>query len=350
MSTKPETLESHGTDQLTGSLSGIGVDAAPLFEEHALPLLIEPRDKSLTLSEWSIEGKQLVNDLLLQHGALLFRNFTVDCIAAFETIVTNLSDSERLPYIDRSTPRVARADRIYTATTYPAKHPINLHNEGTYWREWPRKLFFYCQRRAETRGETPIANVGNVLNRLEEHTIQEFSRRQVMYVRNYRPGMGLPWQEVFQTDSREALEEYLNENEILYSWKVGGCLQTSQVRPAIRIHPQSGMPVWFNHAAFFNVHALEPDVKKVLTGSFAINDLPYNTYYGDGETIDPEVVDQILDAYRAEKVKISWQPGDVMVLDNMAVAHGREPYTGDREVLVAMTEPYNEPELEVIQA
>jgi hypothetical protein len=32
-----------------------------------------------------------------------------------------------------------------------------------------------------------------------------------------------------------------------------------------------------------------------------------------------------------------WQIGDVLLIDNVAVAHGRRPFTGDRRILVAMS-------------
>ena len=36
-----------------------------------------------------------------------------------------------------------------------------------------------------------------------------------------------------------------------------------------------------------------------------------------------------------------WQEVDVLLLDNMLVAHGRAPYTGARAILVGMAEPYS---------
>ena len=33
-----------------------------------------------------------------------------------------------------------------------------------------------------------------------------------------------------------------------------------------------------------------------------------------------------------------WEPGDVMILDNMSVAHAREPFLGEREIVVAMAD------------
>ncbi|MEV0964439.1 TauD/TfdA family dioxygenase, partial [Streptomyces sp. NPDC049910] len=34
-----------------------------------------------------------------------------------------------------------------------------------------------------------------------------------------------------------------------------------------------------------------------------------------------------------------WQPGDLMLVDNIRTAHSREPYDGPREILVGMSDP-----------
>jgi hypothetical protein len=72
-------------------------------------------------------------------------------------------------------------------------------------------------------------------------------------------------------------------------------------------------------------------------GSFAREDLPVNSYYGDGSEIEAEVLHAILVAYDAASIRFPWQVGDVMLLDNMLVAHGREPFTGDRLITVAFS-------------
>jgi alpha-ketoglutarate-dependent taurine dioxygenase len=77
----------------------------------------------------------------------------------------------------------------------------------------------------------------------------------------------------------------------------------------------------------------------MFLSEFSLNDLPYNTYYGDGSPIEDEVVDEIREAYRQETVAFPWQAGDVLMMDNMLVAHGRNPFSGTRKILVAMGEP-----------
>jgi alpha-ketoglutarate-dependent taurine dioxygenase len=51
----------------------------------------------------------------------------------------------------------------------------------------------------------------------------------------------------------------------------------------------------------------------------------------------PKDLKHILDVYESEKLTFRWQRGDLMVLDNMLLAHGREPFKGQRKVAVAMT-------------
>ena len=97
---------------------------------------------------------------------------------------------------------------------------------------------------------------------------------------------------------------------------------------------------WFNHLTFFNVSALVPMVAEALL-SMGKENLPNTTYYGDGAEIQRAVLDEIRAAYDAEKMVIPWQEGDIMMLDNMLVAHGREAYTPPRQIVVGMAEPWS---------
>ncbi len=315
------------------------VSLHPLLKDRAIPMVVEPKVEGLKLAEWTASNKDYVESLLWEHRALLFRGFDSGGIAGFEAFVEAASSSDRLEYKDRSTPRNDFGDRIYNATTYPADQTINLHNEGTYWTKWARKIFFGCITNAETGGETPIGDVHKVYQRIDPAIREEFERRQVLYVRNFNHGFGLDWQEVYQSEDPAQVEAYCRENAIDFEWFEGGRLRTRQVRPAVRKHPVSGEPVWFNHAAFFNVEAHDPAMRDTLLNELGEQDLPYNTFYGDGGSIPPEVVHHILEAYAAERVTFRWQEGDVALYDNTRIAHGREPYTGERLTVVAMTEP-----------
>ena len=44
------------------------------------------------------------------------------------------------------------------------------------------------------------------------------------------------------------------------------------------------------------------------------------------------------DAYAQVTGRFAWEQGDVLLLDNMLTAHGRRPYSGARQVVVAMSD------------
>src|SRR5262249_19449186 len=146
----------------------------------------------------------------------------------------------------------------------------------------------------------------------------------------------------FHTRDRGEAERYFLSREIEFDWKDGNRLRTRQVRPAVARHPVTGETVWFNHVAFWHVSGLEPALRQVMQEVLEEEDLPYNTYYGDGAPIMPSVIDEIRRAYDEETVTFKWQAGDILMLDNMLVAHGRNSYGGERKILVAMGEPFSD--------
>ena len=160
-----------------------------------------------------------------------------------------------------------------------------------------------------------------------------------MLVRNFGAELGLPWTSAFDTKQRSEVEDYCRRSAIHFEWTRENQLRTKQVRNAVSQHPQTGELVWFNHAAFFHVSTLDPTIREALLQEFEQQDLPSNTYYGDGSQISDSSVDAIRDAYSKEMIFFDWQKGDVLILDNMLMAHSRMSYTGNRRILFAMAEP-----------
>lgn len=314
------------------------IKADELQPGQALPLQIQPAGAELNLLAWAEHNAEFIRSSLLKHGGILFRNFDVPGVTEFEQVIETLSAAP-LEYRERSSPRHNVSDKIYTSTDYPADQSIFLHNENSYQHTWPLKIFFFCETPAQRGGETLIADGRQVYARLAPQLRERFRQKRVMYVRNFRPGLGLPWQTVFQTRDRAAVEEYCARASIKTEWRAGDSLRTRQVRPAVLRHPQTGEAVWFNHAAFFHVSTLAPALRKELLANFKEDELPSNTYYGDGSPIEPAVLDDIRAAYWQEVVPVAWQQGDVLLLDNMLAAHGRAPFAGSRKILVGMAEP-----------
>jgi alpha-ketoglutarate-dependent taurine dioxygenase len=292
-----------------------------------------------SLAEFVAAGRQALRALLHQHGALLLRGFQVDGIDGFATAVRALS-GEPLPYEERSSPRSTIKGRIYTSTDYPAAEEIFFHNENSYRSTWPMTLYFYCVEPPDERGATPLSDTRQVLVTLDAAIRDEFARRRWMVVRNLGLEFGLSWQEVFNTDDRDEIIRFCAANDVRAEWRPDGGLRTTSVREAIHRHPWTGEPVWFNHAAVFHISTLPRDVRDGVREMFDEQDLPSNSYFGDGGVIADDVMLHIRECYRAAAVRFDYQRGDVLVIDNMLVAHGREPFTGPRKIAVAMTESH----------
>ena len=302
-----------------------------------LPLVITPAIKGVELLSWASSNRAFLETHLLHEGAILFRNFDLHTTEEFEQLIETVSGT-LLDYSYRSTPRTQVSGRIYTSTEYPAHQSIPLHNELSYSLDWPMKLWFFSMQVADEGGETPIADSREIYRQLPEEIRDCFERNGLMYVRNYGTGLDLSWEDVFQTASRPAVEEYCRAAGIEFEWIGDDQLRTRQRCQVSARHPQTGEMVWFNQAHLFHVSRLPIEVREFLLSSFAEEDLPRNVYFADGSAIEPEMIDEVLRVYEQQTVVFPWCAGDVLLVENMLTAHGRNPFKGKRKVVVGMSQ------------
>ena len=321
-----------------------GFVACGFLQRHGLPLVVQPLDPRLNFHAWCQAQREWIERSLVVHGAILFRGFDIGGQQDLEDFIHAMGVAPMV-YTEGATPRTALGGHANTSTEYPAEHAIALHNELWYVRTWPMKLAFLCAVAALDRGATPIADVRRVYRRLTPRTIERFSNRGWMLVRNFGEGLGLAWQNAYRLTTRADLEAYAAGAGLMLEWRGERRLRTRQIRPTVAAHPISGELSWFNHVAFWHVSSLEAELRQVLLGEFGEEGLPYNTYYGDGQRIEESVVAELRAAYEAETVMFSWQRGDLLLLDNMLVAHGRQPFSGPRTILVSMGQPHTDRDL-----
>jgi alpha-ketoglutarate-dependent taurine dioxygenase len=320
------------------SLSRRRITAGDLKSIGGLPILLDVEPSGLSALGWAEEYRQDIQSLIETNGAVLVRGLKVPGSAQFGKILSVLFGAELLEYTYRSTPRTELRGNVYTATEYPADAVIPQHNENSYSRNWPNRIGFLCLLPSETGGETPIGDSRVVYDMLPKSVRDGFEQKGVMYVRNYS-SLDLPWQVVFQTDDKSEVEEYCNSNELKCEWLENDGLRTTQVNPATAAHPRTGERVWFNQAHLFHVSSLGKELAETLIASLGEQNLPRNTYYGDGSPIELESLEVIRSIYDRTKIKFAWRKDDLLLLDNMLFTHGREPYAGPRKVLVGMACP-----------
>jgi alpha-ketoglutarate-dependent taurine dioxygenase len=301
--------------------------------------VLEPRSGSPDLSAWASDNLALLETRLAQYGGLLFRNFKVASASEFQRFIETVA-GRPMEYLERSSPRKTVHEQIYSSTEYPADQSIFLHNENSYARSWPLRIFFYCEVPPTAGGETPLADVRSVYQRITPEIKERFRAKGVLYVRHFSPYLGMPWEVAFQSSDRLAVEQYCASAGYDTSWIEGDLLRTRRIGQAIANHPQTGEEVWFNHATFFHVNTLPDALAQGLITQLGEDRLPYQTFYGDGSPIEPETLAHLRECYEAAKLAFPWRRGDVLMLDNMLVAHGRAPFKGPRRILVGMANPF----------
>lgn len=299
------------------------------------PLVIKPVQADVVLTAWIDANRDLIQKKLLKYGGILFRGFHVGSVPDFESVVKTFGD-DLLDYTERSSPRHKVDGKVYTSTDHPADQRIHFHNELAYSKNWPLEIFFYCDIQPGKGGETPVADARKVYLNLSDATRKKFEEKGVLYQRYLGSGLGLSWQDVFQTENKEEVEAYCKDSGIELEWIDDKKVITRSRRPAIQRHPQTGERIWFNHAHFFNIWNMHEDERDQLLSMVRENEIPFNTYFGDGEPISREVVAEIMEAFDKAWVEFPWLKGDILYLDNMLMAHSRNSFEGKRKVVVAM--------------
>ncbi|WP_176060591.1 TauD/TfdA family dioxygenase [Paraburkholderia sp. BCC1876] len=301
-----------------------------------LPVMNAPADASDILDRgWHAS----IHEHLARDGGVLLRGFADMSIERFHEFAKSFG-SPLLSYEFGSTPRSEVTKGVYSSTDYPAHQWIPQHNEQAYTTNWPMKIWFYCDVAPGDRGETPVADARAVYQGIDPALRERFANRKLMYVRNYGGGLDLSWQQVFNTEDTAVAEAYCRAHQIEWEWKEDGDLRTRQICQAVARHPRTGEDVWFNQAHLFHVSSLEDATLEALLDLVEEEDLPRNVYYGDGTPIADAELDSVRAVYDAHRLDFAWQRGDVMMLDNMLLTHGRAPFSGPRRIVVAMAEAH----------
>ena len=315
--------------------SGVNLVRESVFSDNeSLPLVLEPASVGIDLAGWIATNRNQVTRKLFQHGGILFRGFEVKSVEDFERTAASMCDSLFSEYGDL--PREGVAGKVYTSTPYPPDKAILYHNESSHLSTWPGKISFFCITPATQGGATPVVDCRKVYNALDEIVRDKFERLGLLYVRNFCESLDVSWQRFFGTEDRAEVERVCRKQGMACEWRGSNDLCVKQGSRAVLRHPVTGEMSFFNQTQLHHVHCLDPEIRKSLLSIFGASDLPRNVYYGDGSIIEDSVLDHVGETYERFAVRFEWRKGDLITLDNMLVAHARDPYSGDRKIVVAL--------------
>lgn len=272
---------------------------------------------------------------LATHGAILFRGCGVTDAQGFDDFVAGF-DLPNFPYKESLSNAVRhnRTPRVFTANEAPQDVEIFLHHEMAQTPYFPSHLFFFCEQAALSGGATPVCRSDVLLEKLTQH-LPEFVARCRAHGARYSltmpaeadatSGQGRSWRQTLNVDAREAAEARLAVLEYDWQWLPDDAIRTTTpALPLIRRAP-SGNEVFFNQliAAFCGWQDRRKEGARSVT-------------YGDGAAFDDADMQSAVEIAYELVFDLPWESGDVALIDNYQVMHGRRPFSGRRSVLASL--------------
>lgn len=319
-------------------LAAVEVAGQREYDGGTFPLVLAHVGGIATLEEscrWMEAQAAELDRAAAQTGVVLLRGLPLTTDQDFDALVA-ASGWRNFPYKESlsNAVRINRTERVFTANEAPPEVAIYLHHEMAQTPLFPSKLFFFCERPADSGGATPVCRSDVVLRRLEvEHPqFVDDCRRHGLRYSNVMPpaadfgsGMGRSWQSTLRAESREEAEARLSELGYSGEWLDDGCLRaTTPALPAVRKLPD-GRETFFNQliAAFQGWRDQRNDPSRAIC-------------LGDGRPLDVGAARRAAELGEEEAVNLAWQQGDVALVDNYVAMHGRRTFTGVRKVLASL--------------
>jgi hypothetical protein len=284
---------------------------------------------------WAASHAKRLCEEASRAGTVLFRGFPIRTAQDFDRFIAAFG-LPNFAYEDSlsNAVRINRTPRVFTANEAPPEVQIFFHHELAQTPYYPNKLFFFCEQPAASGGATPLCRSDVLWERLAERCPQ-FARdceSKGLRYSNVMPGendlasgMGRSWQSTLKQTTREGAEARLAEMGYSWEWLDNGCLRaTTPVLPAV-YDLSDRRKSFFNQliAAFCGWKDARNDPSKSIT-------------FGDGTPLDREAVMTAVALSEELAFDVPWQAGDVALVDNLVVMHGRRTFTGVRKVLASL--------------
>lgn len=249
---------------------------------------------------------------------LLFRGFDVDTdkFKAF----TELFSTNFVSYVGGAYSReMINGDKtLLSVTGGKLNIAVPLHGEMYYRKHKPDLLWFYCASPAVKDGETTVCDGSQIYNKLSSSTQRLFQEKRLKYIRTYPTGT---WQKIYQSDDLNHVQAVCNENDLELQVNADS-ITTIYVTSAIK--ESRGDKVFINN--------ILPVVAQEVNGSTSSL-----VRFEDDAKIPNAVVNEIKDVTEQLIKLVSWQTGDILMIDNTRLLHGRRSFADtQRDIYVRL--------------
>ena len=287
------------------------------------------------IGDWVVTYREALLEFMARDGAVLVRGLPIIDAETFDTFVGALG-LPAFPYADSlsNAHRISFTDRVFSANEAPAHLSIFLHHEMAQTPRPPSALFFFCEFAATEGGATPLCRSDILWEHLCERDslfATDCENKGLRYtnvmagVADPGSSMGRSWRSTFAAETREEAERRLEELGYVWEWLDGDALRaTTPVLPAVKVLPD-GRRSFFNQliAATQGWKDTRNDPSRAIT-------------FGDGTPLPDNGVATASAIAEELTFDLMWKPGDVCLVNNDRVMHGRKPFAGKRRILAAL--------------
>lgn len=279
------------------------IDITPVTELTGT--LLTPASSNISRSMPQSED---VVPLLKERGALLFRGFDLgkDKFVQFTEQLTP-------DFIDYSGGSYARDaidgdNTVLSVTGNRQFFAVPLHGEMFYTKYKPTILWFYCISPPASDGETTVCDGVEIFNQLSAATQKLFTEKDIKYIRHYSNEV---WQGIYLTDDPQRVAEICADRDTQFVHHAAdNSISTEYQCSAI------AKPLYTDKPAFVN-NILPVMVQEANGHTHSI------VRFADGSKISDEVIAEINEVADRLTIPVAWQAGDLVMVDNSRLMHGR---------------------------
>ncbi|MEH2302217.1 MAG: TauD/TfdA family dioxygenase [Nostoc sp.] len=261
--------------------------------------------------------KQEIISLFKANGILLFRGFDVDT-GIFKEF-TNLLSIDFINYAGGAfSRRVINGDETLLSVN-DFKSEIKLHGEMYYQQNIPLMLWFFCANPPLEDGETTVCDGRHFFNEISSSTKELFRKNKLKFtVRISKED----WQKKYQTNNLNTLEEMCHKNNTHLTVNDDQSILLEYIFSAIIPSRCGKYQVFIN--SLLPTKQLSPKILK----------------FEDDSEIPEEVVSELNEIAEKITTEISWQKGDILMIDNTRILHGRRAFADDqRDIYIRLCSP-----------
>ncbi|MBC1223968.1 TauD/TfdA family dioxygenase [Nostoc sp. UCD121] len=278
--------------------------------------IVKEINNSDNVSILELDQEEIIS-LFKANGILLFRGFDVD-VDIFKEF-TNLLSIDFINYAGGAfSRRVINGDETLLSVN-DFKSEIKLHGEMYYQKNIPLMLWFFCANPPLEDGETTVCDGRQFFNEISSSTKELFSKKKLKF--NVRISQE-DWQKKYQTDDLNQLEEMCRKNNTHLTVNEDQSILLEYISPAIIPSRCGKYKVFIN--SLLPTKQLNP---KILN-------------FEDDSEIPEEVVSEMNEIAEKITTEISWQKGDILMIDNTRILHGRRSFADDqKDIYIRLCSP-----------